>query len=383
MATVKHIAIHNSSYASATDYLTMQHNEFTNKPILDVDGEMIPRDFYLIDGINCDPYTFASECQYTNAFFKQNQHYEDIKAHHYIVSFDPNDIKDNGLTPEKAQELGMELARKMFPGHQTIVCTHKDGHNGAGNIHCHIVINSVRAKDTMPIPGQERKVDNVAGFKHRASDLFMRTFKSYVMELCQREGLYQVDLLSPARVRITDREYWAQRRGQAKLDQDNAKKIAEGDIPTKTIYETGNALLRKQIKAVMEDSHDYDEFCQNLLGNYGIMVGESRGRINYLPADRTKPIRGRTLGADFEKEAIEDYFQKKRENIFIKEEPKTIVEPIPTQKKDPDVTKITFIMQLQAIVQEQQKPYYAQEAKIRNLKNMASTLAFCQENNIG
>lgn len=40
-------------------------------------------------------------------------------------------------------------------------------------------------------------------------------------------------------------------------------------------------------------------------------------------------------------------------------------------------------MQLQLIVEEQQKPYYSQDAKIRTLKDMASTLAFCQENNIG
>lgn len=377
VATVKHIAIHNSSYSAATDYLTMQHNEFTNKPVLGPDGEMLPRDFYLIDGINCDPYTFAAECQDTNAFYKQNQRYEDIKAHHYIVSFDPNDRDENGLSPEKAQELGLELARKAFPGHQTIVCTHRDGHNGAGNIHCHIVINSVRAKDTMPIPYQERKVDNVAGFKHRASDQFMWTFKSTVMDLCQREGLYQVDLLSPARVRITDREYWAQRRGQAKLDRENAAKIASGEKPEKTVYETGNAILRRQIKAVLEDSQNFDDFKQNLLGKYGILVGESRGCINYLPSDKERPVRGRTLGADFEKEAIEEFFRQKHKKLHYA----AIVTPIKTP--EPEVTHMTLILQLQAIVQEQQKPYYSQDAKIRNLKDMASTLAFCQENNIG
>ena len=377
MATVKHIAIHNSSYSAATDYLTMQHNEFTNKPVFGPDGEMLPRDFYLIDGINCDPYTFASECQDTNAFFGQNQRYEDIKAHHYIISFDPNDRDENGHTPEKAQELGLELARKAFPGHQTIVCTHRDGHNGAGNIHCHIVINSVRAKATMPIPNQERKVDNVAGFKHRASDQFMRTFKSTVMDLCQREGLYQVDLLSPAKVRITDREYWAQRRGQAKLDQENATKTAAGEKPEKTVYETDNAILRRQIKSVLEDSQNFDDFKQKLLGKYGILVGESRGRINYLPSDKERPVRGRTLGSDFEKEAIEEYFCSKHKKLHYSK----IVSLVRTPK--PEVTHMTLILQLQAIVDEQQKPYYSQDAKIRNLKDMASTLAFCQENNIG
>ncbi|MBO4636101.1 MAG: relaxase/mobilization nuclease domain-containing protein [Clostridiales bacterium] len=376
MATVKHIAIHNSSYSAATDYLTMQYNEFTNKPVFGPDGEMLPRDFYLIDGINCDPYTFASECQDTNAFFGQNQRYEDIKAHHYIISFDPNDRDENGLTPEKAQELGLELARKAFPGHQTIVCTHRDGHNGAGNIHCHIVINSVRAKDTIPIPNQERKVDNVAGFKHRASDQFIRTFKSTVMDLCQCEGLYQVDLLSPARVRITDREYWAQRRGQAKLDQENVAKVAAGEKPTKTVYETGNAILRRQIKSVLEDSRSFDDFKQKLLGQYGILVGESRGRINYLPSNRTKPIRGRMLGADFEKEAIEAFFRLRRESLRKEE--------TSHESKAPSTAPVRYslIMQLQVIVDEQAKPYAAQDAKIRQLKDMAQTLAFCQENHI-
>lgn len=321
--------------------------------------------------------TFASECQDTNAFFGQNQRYEDIKAHHYIISFDPNDRDENGLTPEKAQELGLELARKAFPGHQTIVCTHRDGHNGAGNIHCHIVINSVRAKDTMPLPDQERKVDNVAGFKHRASDQFMRNFKNSVMDICQREGLYQVDLLNPARVRITDREYWAQRRGQAKLDQENKAKIASGEKPEKTVYETGNAILRRQIKAVLEDSQNIDDFKQKLLGKYGILVGESRGRINYLPSDKERPIRGRTLGSDFEKEAIEEYLRSKHKKLHYSE----IVTSVRTPKTE--ITHMTLILQLQQIVDEQHKPYYSQDAKIRNLKDMASTLAFCQENNIG
>ena len=373
MATVKHISIRNANYTAATDYLTMQHDEFTNKPILSPDGEMIPRDYYLIDGINCDPMTFDEECIATNASFGQNKSYEEIKAHHYIVSFDPNDRDENDLTPERAQELGLELARKAFPGHQALVCTHRDGHNGAGNIHCHIVINSVRKKTVAPSINQERRCDNIAGYKHRVSDQFMRTFKGTVMDICQREGLYQVDLLSPAKVRITDREYWAQRRGQAKLDQENKAKIVFGEKPDKTVYETGNAILRRQIKSVMEDTRNFEEFKQKLLGQYGILVGESRGRINYLPSDRTKPIRGRTLGTDFEKEAIEKFFSTKRASAKIT--------PI-TKPTQPTIVNYSLIMQLQVIVDEQAKPYTAQDAKIRSLKDMASTLVFCQENHI-
>lgn len=376
MATVKHINIHNSNYGATTDYLTMQHNEFTNKPILDERGRMIPRDFYLMDGINCNPETFDIECEGINEKFGKNRSFREIKAHHYIVSFDPDDRDENGLTPEKAQELGMELARKAFPGHQVIVCTHRDGHNGAGNIHCHIVLNSVRKLD---VPREDFMIlphDHVAGMKHHPSDGFMNFFKETTMNLCQREGLYQVDLLNPARVRVTDREYWAQRRGQAKLDKENAAKRASGEVPEKTVYETGYGILRRQIKSIMEDSQNFEDFKQKLLGQYGILVGESRGRINYLPSDRTKPIRGRMLGADFEKESIEEFFRLRGDSRPIEKVVHSVKEPATAS------VNYSLIVQLQVIVDEQAKPYALQDAKIRNLKNMASTLAFCQENGI-
>ena len=66
----------------------------------------------------------------------KNQNYNEIKSHHYILSFDPNDKDEHGLTGERAQQLGLEYAKKNFPGHQALVCTHTDGHNGSGNIPC-------------------------------------------------------------------------------------------------------------------------------------------------------------------------------------------------------------------------------------------------------
>lgn len=55
MAVIKHISIKNASYNATIDYLTTQHDEFTNKPILDEQGRRIPRVEFLLDGINCDP----------------------------------------------------------------------------------------------------------------------------------------------------------------------------------------------------------------------------------------------------------------------------------------------------------------------------------------
>ena len=144
MAILKHIASKSADYGEAQRYLMFQYDEYTGKPILDEDGRLIPREEYYLDGINCDPFTFDMECKELNAQCRQNQNYDDIKSHHYIISFDPKD-KEAGLTGERAQQLGLEYARKNFPGHQALVCTHTDGSNESGNIHIHIVINSVNS----------------------------------------------------------------------------------------------------------------------------------------------------------------------------------------------------------------------------------------------
>lgn len=279
VAVIKHIKIRNSNYDAATDYLCFKHDEFTNKPILNEHGLMIPREEYLLDGLNCDPFNFGRECESTNAYFKKNNTRSEVKAHHYIISFDPRDKDENGLTPERAQELGKEFASKNFPGHQTIICTHPDGHNSAGNIHVHIVINSVRKYDVPQQSFMERPGDVKAGNKHRSTNKMLEYLKQETMFLCQREQFYQVDLLSPAKIRITDREYWAQRRGQAKLDAENKEKIEAGITPDKTEFETENGFLRKVITATLADSNSMEEFQKKLFENYGIAVHNAKHRI--------------------------------------------------------------------------------------------------------
>ena len=39
----------------------------------------------------------------------KNGRREDVKTHHYIISFDPKDAVENGLTMERAQALGLSL----------------------------------------------------------------------------------------------------------------------------------------------------------------------------------------------------------------------------------------------------------------------------------
>ena len=129
MATFKHISSKNADYGAAEQYLTFEHDEFTMKPTRDENGQIVPRTGYLISSLNCGDEDFAIACMRSNLKYGKNQKREDVKSHHYIISFDPRDAQDNGLTVDRAQELGEQFCREHFPGHQALVCTHPDGHN--------------------------------------------------------------------------------------------------------------------------------------------------------------------------------------------------------------------------------------------------------------
>lgn len=159
MATIKHLSSKNSNYAAAESYLTFQHNEYTGLPILDEKGRPKLRDSYLLDTLECGESSFAMACLIANRKYGKNGRREDVKTHHYIISFDPKDAVENDLTMERAQALGLQFCKDNFPGHPAIVCTHPDGHNSAGNIHVHIVIGSLRVRTVERQPFMDKPCD--------------------------------------------------------------------------------------------------------------------------------------------------------------------------------------------------------------------------------
>ena len=126
MAILKHIASRSSNYGAALEYLIFKHDELRKKPILDKNGNRIMRDEFYLDGLNCEPYSFDAACQQLNREYQKNKNKDEIKSHHYIISFDPADKDECGLTGERAQAIGLEYAKANFPGHQALVCTHMD-----------------------------------------------------------------------------------------------------------------------------------------------------------------------------------------------------------------------------------------------------------------
>lgn len=392
MAILKHIASKNADYGEAERYLIFQHDEYTQKPILDDNGNMFLREEYYLDGINCDPFTFDAECRETNAFFHKNQSFNEIKSHHYIISFDPKDQEEYGLIGEQAQKLGVEYARENFPGHQTLVCTHTDGHNGSGNIHVHIVINSVRKYDTEPQPYMEFDRDSKAGYKHHLSDRYRIYLKQKVMDMCHSNGLYQVDLLTPAERKISEKEYWAKRRGQKNLDKHNAELKKKGLTPRQTTFQTEKQYLRDAIDTVASQATSQEEFSRLLAEKYNITFKVSRGRYSYLHPNRQKYITGRNLGTLCEENhLLQIFLENSNRQPSEKSHPadRTITDFSELSKLSiSDETTHSFLFiksdlrlvtDLQHCIKAQQSQAYAQKVKLSNLKVMAQTVAYVQE----
>ena len=73
MAILKHIASKNADYSKALEYLMFEHDERTGKTIRDENGKLIMRNRFIIDGINCDAYSFDKACERVNAAYHKNQ----------------------------------------------------------------------------------------------------------------------------------------------------------------------------------------------------------------------------------------------------------------------------------------------------------------------
>ena len=386
MAIIKHIKSRNANYSDALEYLLFQHNEKTGKPILDDSGRKLLREEFYMNGLHCDPMSFDKECEKTNAIFHKNQKRGDIKSHHYIISFDPADTSECGLTGEKAQALCLDFARKNFPGYQSLIVTHTDGHNGSGNIHTHIVINSVRKYAVDWQDYMDKPHEHESGFKHRSTTRFLNHLKKEVMEMCDREGLHQVDLLSPAPAKMTRGEYWAKTHGQEKTDQVNEKIRAAGLKPASTVFQTQKQFLRDAIDDCSQLSGSFDEFQSLLLDKYNISVIEKRGSYRYLHSDRDRRISAESLGDNYGKAYLEQQFQNHSVDKVHPHESSHRTKNAAKLDYHADPFMIFFVKSelrlvtdLQTNVKAMQNQAYARKVKITNLQQMADTLIYIQD----
>ena len=293
MAIIKHIPIKNRYYSAAVEYLTCKFDENTMKPLVDAKGRIMMRDNFLIEGINCKVDTFGAECIEVNRFYGKNNATKDVKAHHYIISFAPED----NITMQEAMDFGKQYVEKFLQGHQAILAVHPDGHNGTGNIHVHIVINSVRKYEGKKERWQDKPCEYRQGCKHKSTGKFMHAAKRWVMRECMQKGYNQVDLLA----RSDGNNYWVEKRG----------KEANPD------FKTDKDMIRERLDALIQHAESLDHMIYYLEHVEDWQIRETNKTISFRMPHMKKSIRGKSLGEKYDKAALE---KRIAEAIVLKEE---------------------------------------------------------------
>lgn len=186
-----------------------------------------------------------------------------IQAHHVIQSFKPDEVD-----PEKANEIGLQLAEKLTNGHEVAVYTHTD----KDHIHNHIVINAVNYEDG-------RKF-------HAHGQEAIDRFRDVSDELCKEHGLSIVEERS-ADVRYTLAEQSLLQKGESSWKDE----------------------IRTAIDSSKEQATSFKDF-QERLKDQGVQATLRGKNITYEHLESNKKVRGSKLGLAYEKETILDGFER-------------------------------------------------------------------------
>lgn len=216
-------------------------------------------------GLNCSPETAKPQFKATREMWGKN---DGIQAHHVIQSFKPDEV-----TPEKANELGQELAEKLGKGHETLIYTHSD----TKHVHNHIVINSVNFENgyKFQLHGQ-KGIDKVRDLND---------------EIAKEHDLSIVD--KPAPERYHQAEYGLAKRGIVSWKDE----------------------LRQAIDLEKQTATSFDEFQTNLKEKYDIDVNlRGKKSINYKHPTQKRNVRGKRLGANYERGTIENVFTRESQS---------------------------------------------------------------------
>lgn len=228
----------------------------------------------LYDGLNCDRDNFTKTCMLHMKQYGEKE----VKAYEYVQSFSPED-KANGLTPEKAHEIGMEFARKHFGEYPTLVVTHID----TDHIHNQILVGNVNIEN---------------GKSLQVSPKTLEQMKEYTGQQCEREG-------------FTHSVYQGKGKEKAPWEQ---KKDSEYLMNSQ-----GKATDKQQIAYVVRQelpqSESLEDLQKRLKEKYDIETRTTKNTISFSHPDMKRPVRGDKLGEDLTKGAIENgirHYQSER-----------------------------------------------------------------------
>ncbi len=277
-----------------------------------------------ITGYECDTRTADAEFllakrQYTQ-LTGRSRGSDDVIAYHVRQSFKPGEI-----IPEKANQIGRELAMSLTKGnHAFVVCTHIDKHH----IHNHIIINST----TLDCQKKFRNFWGSTWAVRRINDT-----------LCVQHGLSIVEDPKPSR------GHYGTWLGDAKQPSHQEQ-------------------LRRAIDtALAEGPKDFKEFLKNLEA-LGFEVNQERKHLRCKLPDWESYTRCDTLKGDYTEVAIRERIVGKR---------------IVTPRKhgiSAKPQKIGLLVDIQAAIQSGKGPGYERWAKVFNLKQLSQAVIYLKEN---
>ncbi len=123
----------------------------------------------LVSGLNCQPYTAATEFKNTATQFHSKG---SRTGYHLVQSFSPLD----NITPEQVHEIGVKLAKELYPNFQVVVATHID----KGHLHNHIAINSVNLEGSKLNDKLNDEKEGLYAYKNK-SDEIAAVYGCYIM----------------------------------------------------------------------------------------------------------------------------------------------------------------------------------------------------------
>lgn len=281
----------------------------------------------LVKSFGCDPKTAAAEmllCKREYATFsgRTDEKKSDVVLYQIRQSFKPGEV-----SAEQALDIGMELARRFTKDKfQYIVATHTDH----AHIHNHIIFNSTA-------------IDGTKKF---------RNFYSSSQAIRKLSDLICIENSLSVITNPSDKH------------QDYGKWLGNKNP------ETYRDKLRKTINDIMaRKPADFDQFLNMMTdAGYEIKHGE---HLAFRAKDQLKFTRLRSLGEGYSEKEIRAAIQGR--SVFV---------PKKQNRNRIDSKRINLLVDIQAKLQAGKGAGYERWAKIFNLKQMAKTIAFLEDNQL-
>ncbi len=143
----------------------------------------------LITGINCIGENAYAEFMTTKAVYHKET---GMNFYHFSQSFSP----EEKITPEQVHEVGIEFAKRAWPGHEVLVCTHMD----EPHLHSNFVVNSVSFEN---------------GSKIHFTPNSLKILRDISDEICISHGFSVLPPYQKGGRSISTREYRAAEKGQS------------------------------------------------------------------------------------------------------------------------------------------------------------------------